>query len=255
MKKILGAAVACVAALALTGCGSSGDVSSAPFHLTEDSGCVGYYTFDDVEDDMIPDHSGAGLDLYSSALDGVQLQSGKFGQGLYFDGSEYLNLDPEVLEGEGFTVSVWVKAEKWDPWARIFDFGNAKARSDIFLCNDMRAPGMIGLCIEGNGDPVVSCRSPIPVPGKWVHVAATFGNGKVAMYLDGKLTQELDTDVTLEEISSDPVGLYIGRSNWADPMFVGVMDDLLVFNHALSAKDVAALRAGIVLNAEEELEK
>ena len=246
MKKILGMAVAAACVLAFTGCGSSSGSAGAPFELTEDSGVVGFYTFENVEDDMIPDESGHGLDLYSNALDGIELVTGKFGNGLSFSGDEYLSLDSEILEGEGFTVAAWVKASRWNPWARIFDFGNAKPRQDIFLCNDMRAPGMIGLCIEGNGDPVVSCRSPIPVPGKWVHVAATFGNGKVAMYLDGKLTQELDTDVTIEEIAADPVGLYIGRSNWADPMFEGVMDDILIANRAFSAKEIASVRAGIV---------
>ena len=248
MKKILGLAVAAASVFALAGCGSNSGSASAPFHLTEDSGVVGFYTFDNVEDDMIPDLSGAGLDLYSSALDGIQITDGKFGDGLYFGGDEYLSLDSEILEGDGLTIAAWVKAEKWDPWARIFDIGNSKPRGDIFLCNDMRAPGMIGLCIEGNGDPVVSCRSPIPVPGKWVHVAATFGNGKVAMYLNGKLTQELDTDVTVEEIAADVQGLYIGRSNWPDPQFVGVMDDILIANRVFSAKEVASVYSGILLD-------
>ncbi|MCH5295891.1 MAG: LamG domain-containing protein [Treponema sp.] len=249
MKKILMAAAAVAAAFALASCGSGSGSGVAPFLLTEDSGVVGYYTFDEgVEDNEVVDHSFAGLNVYTAALDGSVTVPGKFGDGLQFSGDEYITLDSEILEGDGLTIAAWVKAAKWNPWARVFDIGNAKPRGDIFLCNDMRAANMLGLCIEGAGDPVVAVRSPIPVPGKWTHIAATFGNGKVAMYLDGKLTQELDTDVTIEEIAADAQGLYIGRSNWADPLFEGVMDDILVANRVFSAKEIARVAAGVIVS-------
>ena len=251
MKKLIGLTLAGVAALAFVSCGSTGGAKGTPYTITGEDNVVGYYTFDEaVEDNEVVDHSGNGLNVYTGALDGSVTVAGKNGDGLKFAGDEYITLEPDVLDGEGFTFAAWVKADKWNPWARVFDFGNAKPRSDIFLCNDMRAANMLGLCIEGAGDPVVAVRSPIPVPGKWVHIAATFGNGKVAMYLDGKLTQELSTDVTIEEIRADSQGLYIGRSNWPDPMFEGVMDEILVASRVFSAKEIAQVYAGVIAEAE-----
>ncbi len=240
-------------ALALTGCATTGSASGSssksavgPFTIAEDSGVVGYYTFDEEEivDNEIVDHSGYGLNVYSAALDGSVLTKGKNGNALSFStGDEFLTLESDVLEGEGLTIAAWVKPDNWKVWARIFDFGNAKPGTDIFLCDDGRSANLLGLNIEGGT--VVRC--PLPMPGKWTHVAATLGNGKLALYINGKLTQEEATTATIADIAADAQGIYIGRSNWsADPLFEGAMDEILVANRAFSAAEIQSVYNGVV---------
>ncbi len=260
MKKIVRTTLSLTAAAALSlaaaGCASTGatgsgsgaarSAGSTPFTITDDSGVVGYYTFDEdsIEDNEIIDHSGYGQNVYSSALDGSKLTKGKNGNALDFtSGDEFITLESDVLEGEGLTVAAWVKPSNWKVWARIFDFGNAKPGQDIFLCDDGRSANLMGLNIEGGT--VVRC--PLPMPGKWTHVAATLGNGKLALYINGKLTQEEDTESTIADIAADAQGIYIGRSNWLpDPLFEGAMDEILVANRGFSAAEIQAVYNGVI---------
>lgn len=247
MKKTMLVAAAAIAALTLVGCASTkgAKVSAKKFQIKDTSEVVGYYSFDEeIVDNEVEDLSGAGMNVYTGALDGSVLAEGKFGKGLSFNGiDEFITLDSAVLEGEGLTVAAWVKANSWSTWARVFDFGNAKGNSDIFLCDDGRSANQLVCQIESGA----AVHAPLPAPGTWTHIAATFGNGKITMYVNGKLAQELPTTTTVKDIAADAQGIYIGRSNWsADPLFNGVMDDLLVATRALSAEEIAAVYEGIL---------
>lgn len=253
MKKILSLTMAAVAALALSGCATTSAVKAPagkPFTITADSGVAGYYTFDEeIKDNEVIDHSGNGLNVYTGALDGSISAPGKNGKGLSFNGTdEFITLDPSMIDGDGLTICAWVKANAWSTWARVFDIGNAKGNQDIFLCDDGRSANQLVFQIESGA----AAHAPIPVPGDWTHIAATFGNGKIAMYINGKLAQELPTTTTMKDISADAQGIYIGRSNWsADPLFNGVMDDLLVAKRAFTAEEIASVYAGVVAPAAE----
>lgn len=250
MKKVVGVIVAITAAFGLLSCASGAKASGGtPFIITEDSGVVGYYSFDEeIVDNEVIDHSGNGLNVYTSALDGSVTVDGKSGKALKLNGEdEYITLDSELLSGDGFTVAAWVKADSWAVWGRVFDFGDTK--TDVFVAVDGRTPGTLGMREEGTAAQV-NC--PLPPVGSWVHVAATFGSGKMALYVNGKLSQELPCPVSVEQLSAgDPLGLYVGRSNWAaDPLFHGALDELLVASRSFSAKEIASVYAGIIGSAE-----
>lgn len=223
---------------------AKGGSSAAPYVIKDGDGVVGYYAFDEeIEDNEVPDLSGQGNNATTGALDGSVIAEGKNGSALVFNGDdEYITLDESLLSGDGFTVAMWVKAASWAVWGRMFDFGDTKF--DVFVAADGRNPGTLGMREEST-EAQVNC--PLPPQGKWVHVAATYGGGKMALYVNGKLSQELATSVTVQQLASgDPLGVYIGRSNWsADPMFNGAMDDLLVANRVFSAEEIASVCAGV----------
>ncbi|MCH5295890.1 MAG: LamG domain-containing protein [Treponema sp.] len=244
MKKILSCALAAVSALALAGCGGSGGSAASPFVITEDSGVVGYYTFDEgVEDNEVVDHSGLGANVYTGALDGSVTVEGVRGLALEFNGDdEYISLDSTMLEGAGATIAMWVKPAEWKDWARVFDIGDTK--EDAWCGMDWETKMLRFDVIGGKG--AVTIRSPLPQPGKWTHVAATFGAGSAALYINGKLSQKLPVGVTTEDVLMNVVGVYIGRSNWADPLFNGAMDEILVADREFSAAEIAKVYAGVV---------
>lgn len=241
-------------ALLLAGCASApkgektakGGKGGSPYVITEGDGVVGYYSFDEdeIEDNEVIDHSGNGANVMTGALDGSVVVDGKFGNALALNGSdEYITLEEDILSGEGFTVCAWVKAASWAVWGRVFDFGNTQ--TDVFVAVDGRTPGTLGMREEGTGTQV-NC--PLPPVGSWVHVAATFGQGKMALYVNGKLSQELDCPVTVSQLANqDNLGLYVGRSNWAaDPMFNGALDDLLIASRKFSASEIKSVYGGVV---------
>ena len=143
MKKLLFASFAAAVLAALVGCASTSGAAGSninaegKFVITEDSGVVGYYTFEEEIDDSqeVADHSGNDIPVYTAALDGSELDEGHTGDGLYFNGNdEYITLDPSVLDGDGFTFAAWLNPEAWKVWARVLDIGNQK--EDLWIGMD-----------------------------------------------------------------------------------------------------------------------
>ncbi len=252
MKKILSAVAAFAVLACFIGCestkadGSAKGSGASPYVITEGDDVIGYFQFeeDDIVDNEVKDYSGYGLYVTNASLDDPIYEEGVHGSALYFNGQdEYLTLDPEVVDGDGLTVAAWIKPDgAWQIWARFFDFGDTL--KDIFVAADGRQPGTL---VFYEQETAASCNCPIPPAGRWVHVAATFGDGKIALYVNGKLSQELPCSVTTEDLSiENNLACYIGRSNWPDPLFRGSMDDLLIARRKFSKNEIKAVYNGIV---------
>ncbi len=247
MKKLLISSFAALAALALMGCGSTAGVTSGDgkFVITENSGVVGYYTFaEEITESLeVTDHSGNDIPVYTAALDGSELDEGYDGDGLYFNGNdEYITLDPSVLDGEGFTFAAWLNPESWRVWSRVLDIGNQK--EDLWIGMDW-ATKMLRMDVLG-AKGSVSVLSPLPAIGEWTHLTATIDGSTAKLYINGKLTQRIPCRIKPADIAANVQGIYVGASNWPDPLFHGVMDNILVANRALSAGEIAAVYKGVV---------
>lgn len=226
--------------------------AAEPFVIKDGDGVMGYFSFDEdeVTDNEIIDHSGKGMNATTGALDGTVLAEGKSGNGMQFNGEdEYITIDNSMLGGDGATFAAWVNPTAWVDWARVFDIGDGN-QCDVWCGMDFETK-MLRMDVFGPAG-AVQIRSPLPPQGKWTHIAATFGNGKAALYVNGKLAQKLACPVTSADIGATVTGVYIGRSNWAaDPLFNGVMDDVVVASRALTDAEIASLYAGVVPPAAE----
>ncbi|MFA6937714.1 MAG: LamG domain-containing protein [Treponema sp.] len=243
MKKITSCILATALAIALTGCVSGGtaaksNLATKSIDPAADPGVVGYYTFDEeVTDNEVVDHSSSALDIFSGAMDGSVTVEGVKGKALQFNGNdEYLTLDQSALEGDGFTFAAWIKADMWTTWARFFDIGDTK--KDVFMGVDGRQAGTIGLREESSQAQV---NAPLPEMGVWTHVAGSFGDGKLKLYVDGAKVQEIICNVTPAKVAATAQGLYVGRSNWADPFFKGLMDEIVIAKRVLAPEEIAYL--------------
>jgi len=75
---------------------------------------------------------------------------------------------------------------------------------------------------------------------KWVHVAVTMGAKETTIYVDGKAVATT-TGITLTPANVSPLLNYLGRSQFnTDPYFIGFIDDVRIYNHALNADGVNA---------------
>ena len=253
MKKILFASAAAIALLFLAGCGSTSGVTGegGKFVITEGSGVVGYYTFSEevTESLEVADHSGNDIPVYTAALDGSELDEGKDGDGLFFNGNdEYITLDPSVLDGDGFTFCAWLNPESWRVWGRVLDIGNQK--EDLWIGMDWQTRMLRMDVIGAKGS--VSVLAPLPPVGEWTHLGATIDGGVAKLYINGKLTQRIPCRIKPSDIAANVQGIYVGASNWPDPLFHGVMDNILVANRALSGGEISAVYKGVVAFDEAE---
>ena len=80
--------------------------------------------------------------------------------------------------------------------------------------------------------------------GTWHHVAGVFDGSNLLLYVDGRLAAK---DHANKPAAATSYGLAIGNScsaniNTLDKMgFIGTMDDVMMFNHALSAEEISQL--------------
>jgi hypothetical protein len=77
--------------------------------------------------------------------------------------------------------------------------------------------------------------------GDWIHLAGTYDNNSVKFYLNGELKDTLDDPnawgITLSQDTND---LGIGnRSEATDRAFEGIIDEVRLYDRALSAEEIA----------------
>lgn len=201
-----------------------------------DKALITHYDFEDNTNDATAntlDAVTAGSTSYSSLMK----KSGK--KSLYLKGSDsYLTLPPSVGNLSEMTIAMWVNINNTNSWQRIFDFGNGTDQY-FFLTpsngNEMR------LVLKNGGEEQIL--STTKATTGWHYIAVTLAPNAVTLYVDGKATNS--TSITLRPSDFHPKRNYIGRSQFiADPFFVGYIDDLRIYNYALSANEVETIRNG-----------
>jgi len=74
---------------------------------------------------------------------------------------------------------------------------------------------------------------------EWTHVAFTVDNGTVKVYINGKKTYE---GVSFpDRFSKKPGGVFALGVNWWDTPFNGIIDELRIYDRALSQNEIAVL--------------
>ena len=156
------------------------------------------------------------------------------------DGASYLMLPPAVSHLTTMTVSVWCNTGvSSTAWQRVFDFGNGTEQY-FFLTPDNGSEMRVVLK-DGGDEQILS--APRPAAG-WHHFAVTLAPDGVTLYQDGVAVASA-SNITIRPADFKPVRNYIGRSQFmADPLFTGGIDDIRIYNVALSAEQVQEVMGG-----------
>ncbi len=136
------------------------------------------------------------------------------------------------------SIAAWFNSRGWTGNHRILQKGLEDNQFRLLVeGNQLR------FHLAGAGD----VRGPLPTLNLWHHVAATYDGAALRLYLDG--VQVASSPATgLINTSGDP--LYIGtKSKFVDPSahpgdyFTGMIDDVWIFNYALSEDEILDLIA------------
>jgi hypothetical protein len=159
----------------------------------------------------------------------------------------YLEFASSILpKGHSVTIMMWFTTNESQPYARLLNIGDSEAgegRAFIYLtartADDQSRVGITPSNVDER-IPLDNARLDDGRP----HMVAVVIDGntkKLHMYVDGK--QPADA-VDLGTASLDkvrPVDNWIGRSSFEnDPGLSGSIDELRVYDHALSEQEVAA---------------
>jgi hypothetical protein len=207
---------------------------------------VAQYQFDQSLLDYSPNQmDGAfnGKQTYQSAL----MKSGT--HSLYFNGTDnYMMLPPAVATSHQITIATWVRWGSGSNWQRIFDFGSGTDRY-MFLTpsngSEMR------LVLKNGGDEQILSAGKKLASTLWTHVAVTMSDEAVRLYVNGEAVAS-STSITLRPSDILPACCYVGRSQFdSDPLFKGYLDDLRIYNYALSQEEIAAVMEDLADSIEE----
>lgn len=158
----------------------------------------------------------------------------------FFNGTNgYIDVGDWELGGP-MTFAVWARWDALNNWSRIFDFGNGPESNNIY-CTTYNTTDYIefGFFI---GQSYYNARtSSIITTGNWDFYVMSINNSvKIKLYKNGICCAEHNiNNVPLNIIRANQ---YIGKSNWSsDGLFKGAMNDMRIYNRALTDNEVMSL--------------
>ncbi|MBR1801156.1 MAG: RICIN domain-containing protein [Bacteroidaceae bacterium] len=203
--------------------------------VTDEPACIMQLPCDSLWDTTVNGNHGA--------LNGNLLQvTGKVGKGLQLNGTtaKFLQLPATIANHRQMTVATWVNQRTGTAWQRIFDFGTDTDHY-VFLTYKNGSNNRMRLAIKNGGGEQTLDMSSILTTGSWRHIAVTFSDTEVTLYVDGKAVAT-STEMTIRPADFAPVFNYIGRSQFeSDPLARVYIDDFRIYNYALSADEIAAI--------------
>jgi len=177
--------------------------------------------------------------------DGPPFVPGRFGKAIQLDGRKQTVRIPHharLKPKDQITISAWTKpTETSDAWREIYRKEDGDARHLLSIAKDNGFYGLwCGLGINGQyverGAPLSRERLK---DGQWHLVAVTFDGTIIRFYADGKEIGTADVKGKLDTTGTRPA--YIGSLDGQSEFFPGGIDDVRVYDRALSAKEIEAL--------------
>ncbi len=159
--------------------------------------------------------------------------------------SQYVSLPTGIVSTlTNFTVETWVKLNSTATWSRIFDFGSSTTNY-MFLTPQNGNTSLLRFAITINssgGEQPVTGISALAV-GLWKHVVVTLNGNTGVLYFNG-VPVGTNSAMTLNPASlGNTSNNYLGKSQWSDPYFNGLLDEFRIYSVALSSSEIAATDA------------
>jgi len=201
---------------------------------------VGHWKLDETSGPIAMDSSGCGRD--GNVVNGPVWTSGHVAGALSVDGAnDYVVADDvavNTIPGGCNTVAFWMKWNGGGNWQMPFGWNGAYdlvLASPFFGINTGQG-NILGISLQG-------------IQGQWVHVAVVFPNGvpsqsNTKIYING--IERGVTDLFNPTTASRSATSKIFISGWglnSSYKFGGTLDDVRIYNRALSAVEVASITA------------
>jgi endoglucanase len=159
--------------------------------------------------------------------------------------SQYAALPAGIVSTlNDFTLEAWVRLNSTTNWSRIFDFGQ-NTTTNMFLTPQNGSTTRLRFAITTNGvegEQQITGTSALAA-GVWYHVAVTLSGNTGLLYLNG-IPVGTNNSMTLRPASLGfTANNYVGRSQYSDPCFNGLMDEIRISSMALSRSEIAATHA------------
>lgn len=219
----------------------AGILTKSPNNL----GLVGYWSFGDGRGAVATDFSGNKRSL--NLNNGPAWATGKIGASLDFDGvNDFASVTSTLgITGNAtFTLSAWIRPDSVGSAATIAGFIGGGGAGDAAMILAPNGSGSVGLWMNSCG---AVTGTGVITTGSWQHIVITKTAGSsattVTLYVNG-VSQSLSTQFSSCTPSIASTRFNVG-SGWnasnSDQLFDGRIDEVRVYNRALSSTEVTAL--------------
>ena len=219
---------------AVNGIGES--TNSAQFAITP-TAMVGHWKFNETGGTTAADSAGAN----PGTVVGGSWAAGKINNAvsLVGAGNSYVSLPAGVVSTlTNFTIATWVYVDANSTWARVFDFGTGTT-AYMFLSPVSGGNTVRYGITTGSGEQQLN--GPALSAAAWHHLAVTLSGTTGRLYVDG-IAVNTNASMTLKPSSLGSTTLnYLGKSQFADPMLNGLVDDFRIYNRALTNLEIGNL--------------
>jgi hypothetical protein len=207
------------------------------------SGAAGSWQMESTAGGIVTDASGNGRD--ATVVGSPTVTSGASGNALAFNKSNYLlvNHASELNPANQITIAAWIKpSERSTQYVVKKGRQNATDGYELSLSSDGYV--FVRFNQASRGDALrVNSTTKHPVSGtEWLHVAATYDGQTIKLYINGVLQSSKNASF---QIASNALPLAIGAQDDGFRGFAGAIDGVAIYNRALSAEEIAALKSAV----------
>ncbi|MCW3807515.1 LamG-like jellyroll fold domain-containing protein [Plebeiibacterium marinum] len=229
-----------------------GAIHGNAFSQDTTTGLILHYSCDNITSSNVEDDSGNNNN--GTLTGGAVSTTGYSGNGIAcIAHGDYLSIPDNINSGlTSFTFATWVKLNSLKSATRFFDWGSGIDGTNNYLAfvpsfngdNDymvLRYRGASGLGYNA------AATEKIPT-NQWVHVAISYQwsglSGTATFYINGNNVGSVSN---LPYRAGSTLGTttdnYIAHSRWAQDTngFDGVLDDIRIYNRALTSEDIISL--------------
>ncbi len=229
------------------------DSNTATVSVTITSGAVdpslvGWWTMDETGGTTAADSGAAPLNTATTSGNPTFVP-GKTGNAIRLNGtSQYASAPDEAsLDiANAITMAAWVKPGQYDTQDIIAkDINGSVNGYQLSLATtksgDDSQRAFVRFNQQTSGDTYrVNAVTMYPIDGSWQHVAATYDGATIKLYIDGTLEGSMPWTGTIATNSTAlGIGAQSDNTRWLD----GDLDDVRLYNRALSAVEILALAA------------
>jgi hypothetical protein len=205
-------------------------------------GLVAYWQFNDGSGNIASDSSGNG---YDGTLNGdPEWVDGHFGDALEFDGNgDEVNVpyNDALNPKKAFTVCLWANVAS----------GSSGHRAPISSRDDNPLAGYIIYAEPGNtwqywiGTGAWNIlQGPAVEFGEWTHLTAIYSDGTQKIYVNGELAGETVGLLEVNAANNLLIGAGANERPAHEYLFVGGIDDVILYNRVLTEEEIAKVMSG-----------
>lgn len=204
---------------------------------------VAYWSFDDTPSSNIIKSSRKGLVTINR---GAKQVKGFKGKAMEFNGSSVLQVEYQACLdsfSKGITVAAWIKKDNAAHWNTVLSREIDSTWSEYMGLAVYKNHALFSIDPDGTKYTKVTDNASV-IPDKWVHLAGTYDNDTLKLYVNGHLMNSAFRKGPIFFKDKNPL-IIGGNSNDKNKTLVdcfkGCIDELRIYKRALSETEIKRL--------------